>query len=117
MTDGAGPPSPQGAPDALRWAAALREVRGSLCEQLATGTATLEEVLDARSDPRVGDVHLQVLVESLPGTSKVATRRRLSELGVGGRRRIAGLRDGEVASVLGAFGGAPGADRGEVGER
>lgn len=103
--------STPGAPEALGWAAALREVRSSVCEQLGAGTATLGEVMNTRTDSRVGEAHLLVVLESLPGASKVATRRTLADLGIGGRTRLADLRDDEVASVLVAFGGAPGVDR------
>lgn len=88
----------------------MRDVRRSLCEQLAGGTATLEDVMGARSDPRVGDIHLHVLVESLPGASKVATRRKLAELHLAPRTRIEDLHDAEVSSVIAEFGGAPGVD-------
>lgn len=107
----------QGAPDALGWAGAVREVRDSVCEQLAAGTATLEEVMDARTDPRLGETHLLAVLESLPGASKVTTRRMLADLGVAGRTRLVDLANSEVASVLAAFGGPPGVDRQVVAQR
>ncbi|MCZ7628368.1 MAG: hypothetical protein M5U19_04595 [Microthrixaceae bacterium] len=110
MTKELGQGATRGARDALRWAATLREVRSSLCEQLERGTASLEEVMDARSDPRVGDVHLHLLLESLPGVSKVATRRRLASMDVAARTKIAELHDHEVAAVLAVFGGTHGLD-------
>lgn len=102
-----------GAPEALSWASTVRAVRDSVCEQLGAGTATLEEVMDARTDPRVGDAHLLVVLESLPEASKVATRRTLADLGVDGRTRLVDLRDGEVAAVLVAFGGVRAGDAGD----
>jgi hypothetical protein len=66
--------------------------------------------MDLRTDPRVGDAHLLVVLESLPETSKVATRRTLAELGVDGRTRLVDLRDDEVSAVLVAFGGVGAGD-------
>lgn len=117
MGEEVGPGATAGAAEALRWARVLREVRSSVCEQLADRTVTIEDVMAARSDPRVGDVHLLLLLESLPGASKVSTRRRLADLGVAPRTRIADLDHGEVVSVLAEFGGTPGVERPTVPER
>lgn len=95
----------------------MRDARDSVCEQLSGGVASLDEVMDSRSDPRVGEVYLLVVLESLPEASKVATRRMLADLGISGRTRLADLRDEEVTSILAAFGGALGGDRWTVVER
>lgn len=79
-------------------------MRNSVCDQLGDGTATLAEVIDARSDPRVGGVQLLAVLESLPGASKVATRRLLAELGVDARCRLGELTGAEITAVLGGFG-------------
>ncbi len=81
-------------------------MRSTICEQLACGSAGLAEVMDLRRDPRVGEVHLLTVLESLPGATKVATRRKLEELGIPERTRLSELADHEVSTVIGSFVGS-----------
>lgn len=92
--------------DALAWVEALREVRTAVSAQLARGTASLAEVIRARTDPRVAELHLLTILESLPGASKVSTRRKLTELGIPGRARLSELTDEQLSAVSGTFGDA-----------
>lgn len=94
---------------ALEWAELLRSVRASVCDQLAAGSVDLPEVLEARSDPAVGDIALLSVLESLPGARKIDTRRALSALGVPERVRLRDLGPEELEAVLAHFGGDLGA--------
>ncbi len=70
---------------ALRWAASARSTRHEVRRALGAGDTTLVEVLaQATTDPLLGQVKLQWVLESLPGARKIDTRRRLTELGLDG---------------------------------
>ncbi len=95
---------------ALRWAAAARSTRHEVRRALGAGETTLDEVLaGAATDPLLGQVKLQWVLESLPGARKIDTRRRLAELGlddVGSLSQLdAGQRDLVVSSFDRAVGG------------
>jgi hypothetical protein len=78
--------------DALAWAAAVRGARHRTRLRLHRGEVTLAEVLDgAEQDPATGEQNLLWVLESLPGASKVATRRELAALAVDGHRAIGSL--------------------------
>jgi hypothetical protein len=90
---------------ALAWAEHARSVRADLVEDLAAGRAVLADVVARRDEDLVGRIKLLVVLEALPGAGKVATRRRLAELGVDQDAPLATLDDAQVRVVLDAFGG------------
>jgi hypothetical protein len=94
---------PVAAADALAWAAHLRAVRDAVTTALATGEASLEEVLARRHDPAVAPIHLLTVLEALPGARKVDTRRRLTALGLPGRHAVGDLAEADLAVLAGAF--------------
>jgi hypothetical protein len=75
-------------------------VLGDLGEQ----RCELADVLESRTRPDVGTVHLRAVLEALPGARRVDTRRRLAELGLPERTPLCELEDASVETVLEAFG-------------
>jgi hypothetical protein len=68
--------------DALRRAQALRDVRASVLREVAAGTS-LQAILDrAAGDPDVAEIMALVILEVLPGSGKVSSRRTMAALGL-----------------------------------
>jgi hypothetical protein len=88
---------------ALAWASTARERRAALRADLSSGRRTLAEVLAARDDAHDGRVRLLFVLESLPGAGKVATRRRLGQLGLDELTPLQDLDDATCALVLEEF--------------
>lgn len=87
---------------AHRWAADARAAREALLDDLAAGRETLAGALErSAADPMIGRIELLCVLESLPGAGKVATRRRLEELGIDQRTPLA---DAEIDVIVGHFG-------------
>lgn len=96
-----------GRAQALAWAEAARSRRHGLRAELASGAASLDGVLElGRTDPLVGAVKLQYVLESLPGARKTDTRRALAHHGLGAALPLAELTDPERSLVSSVFGGA-----------
>ncbi len=89
--------------DALSWAARSRERREELRVELSSGRRTLGDVLAARQDEHDGRVRLLYVLESLPGAGKVATRRRMAQLGLEEATPLHDLDDAACAVVLAEF--------------
>lgn len=99
-------------PEALAWVTEVLDARTTVCEQLSTGSLSLADVLDGRRwSPALGATHLLVLLESLPGASKVATRRKLARLGISERVALEDLGEDELRMLCEEF---PIADPGDV---
>jgi hypothetical protein len=88
---------------AHRWAAGFRSRREELRRQLGDGTRSLADVLAAADDTDDGVVKLLFVLESLPGAGKVATRRRLAELGLPETAAVRSLDASQRALVLRSF--------------
>ncbi|MEZ5238084.1 MAG: hypothetical protein R2716_03755 [Microthrixaceae bacterium] len=99
MNDGSVPVADPGAAAALSWVRAVLEARESACRALAEGESDLREVLDRRHRSDLGEVHLLMVLEALPGSSKVAARRALEDAGIPQRTRLRDL-DAEQVGVL-----------------
>lgn len=93
---------------AFAWAEGFRSRRGRLRQDLGDGTTTLDRVLAdaAAGSGDLGAVRLLFVLESLPGAGKVATRRRLAELGLAESVAIRDLDATGRDALLAAFGGA-----------
>ena len=96
--------------EALRWAQSLREARAEVCSSISDGRVSLDRVLQRRSDPLLGPVHLLCVLEAVPGARKVDTRRALASLGLPERVPISSLSDDQVALISSEFTGVT--DRG-----
>jgi hypothetical protein len=92
--------------EAMSWAAEFRATRASVTDDLSAGRRSLDDVLGDRDDDLVGRIKLLVVLEALPGATKVGTRRRLAELGLEQATPIAQLDAAQVEIVRGAFGGS-----------
>jgi hypothetical protein len=92
---------------ALEWAHAARVARTAVLDDLAAGLVTLPAILDrCRGDDLVGRIKVLPVLEALPGTTKVGTRRVLDELGVDHATPLAELTDDQVSQILERFGSA-----------
>jgi hypothetical protein len=90
--------------EALAWAAEVRRVRHETRARLHRGEISLDGVLrSAADDPVLGQAKLLWVLESLPGASKVATRRELSVVGIDGGVAIGSLSDATRAILVGRF--------------
>jgi len=92
---------------ALDWAAGFRARRSALREALGAGTLTLEGLLSgvaAGEAAEDGAVRLLFVLESIPGAGKVATRRRLAELGLPETMLLRDLDAGQRRVVQREFG-------------
>jgi hypothetical protein len=69
--------------EALEWAAAARTERAELVADLGSGRLTLSGAFDrVHHDGHVASMRVLPVLEAVPGTSKIATRRALAEMGV-----------------------------------
>lgn len=90
---------------AFEWAATARSARFGLRDQLQSGELLLADVLArAGNDPLLGQVKLLWTLESVPGASKVLTRRKLAELGIAESTRIGSLSDEQQELIHAHFG-------------
>ena len=90
--------------EALAWAADVRRARHETRVRLHRGETSLDEVLRSTdADPILGLAKLLWVLESLPGASKVATRRELAALGIDGGVAISSLGEGTRAIVANRF--------------
>ena len=88
----------------MRWAEEARSTRATVTADLSAGRRSLDDVLGARGEEHVGRIKLLVVLEALPGATKVVTRRRLAELGLEQTTPIGELDEGQLATVRAAFG-------------
>ena len=88
------PPSltPEQRHAALEKAARARRERAEIKDHLKSGRVTLRELLvKAESDEIVGKMKVLAVLEALPGTGKVKTRRLMEHVGISETRRLQGL--------------------------
>jgi hypothetical protein len=86
--------------DAVR---AERDGREALRADLSASRRTLGAVLTVRADGPDARTKVLFVLESLPGSSKVLTRRRLGELGVDGNAPLSSLDDATCRLLLENF--------------
>jgi guanylate kinase len=104
------PAAPADRAAAFDWADRRRRARARLREDLGAGRRTLAELLEVARDPDPVDpedpaaVKVLVVLESLPGARKVATRRRLAGIGVPETLPLGQLDDDQRAALLRVFG-------------
>jgi DNA uptake protein ComE-like DNA-binding protein len=88
---------------ALEKAAAAREARAKLKADLKSQATSLKDVLGTK-DEVIGKMKVSQLLESLPGVGKVKAREAMEELGIADTRRIRGLGEKQIQSLLARFG-------------
>lgn len=89
---------------AVSWANSARDKRHRCRIALRNGSATLDEVFrQAVDDELIARLTLLWVLESLPDAGKVATRRRLADLGVDGSSMLSELDAGTRATLLREF--------------
>jgi hypothetical protein len=90
---------------ALEWAHAARVARAAVLDDLGAGLVSLPAILDrCHDDDLVGRVRVLAVLEALPGSTKVGTRRTLDALGIDHATPLAVLADEQVTAILQRFG-------------
>ena len=104
------PLTPEQRAAALEKAAIARRERAAVKNRLKHSGASLIEVLKEGSreggNDIVGKMKVSAVLESLPGVGKVRARRIMEEIGISESRRVRGLGQNQVASLLERFGGS-----------
>lgn len=89
---------------ALAKAALVRRSRSEIRARLKMGSLSLREVIDQTDDDVYGKMKVLSVLESLPGVGKVKARRTMEEIGIAESRRLRGLGDKQIESLLQALG-------------
>ena len=76
---------------ALEKAAAARQARAKLREQIKKGDISFAEVMKQSADPVVARMKVSTLLESLPGFGKAKAHKIMAELEISESRRVQGL--------------------------
>lgn len=99
------PLTPEQRAAALVKAAASRRERAEVKHRLKHSGVTLAEVIAAgRTNDVIGKMRVSALLESLPGIGQVRSRQIMQEVGISQSRRVRGLGQNQVASLLERFG-------------
>ncbi len=77
--------------DALKKAAAARQARAKLREEIKNGNMSFKAVMAKADDPTVARMKVSTLLESLPGFGKAKAAKIMSELEISESRRVQGL--------------------------
>lgn len=94
--------------EAVAWATAARDKRHRCRVALRNGSMNLDDVLQQGvTDELIARLTLLWVLESLPDAGKVATRRRLAELGLDGSMMLRDLDPEALATVRREFGLGP----------
>jgi hypothetical protein len=76
---------------ALQKAAAARQKRAELRQQIKAGKTSFAAVMKKADDPIVARMKVSTLLESLPGFGKAKAAKIMGELGISDSRRVQGL--------------------------
>ncbi|MGC5024415.1 integration host factor, actinobacterial type [Tsukamurella sp. DT100] len=95
--------TPEQRADALAKAAAVRNARAAIKNQLKTGATTLSAVLGRADEPAVGKTKVSALLQALPKVGKVKAGEIMTELEIAENRRVAGLGERQRAALVERF--------------
>ena len=99
------PLTPEQRAAALEKAAAARQARAEVKNRLKYSQGSLSEVIEqGQQDETIGKLKVISLLESLPGVGKVRAKQIMERLGISESRRVRGLGQNQVASLLERFG-------------
>jgi hypothetical protein len=99
------PLTPEQRAAALEKAAASRRERAEVKHRLKHSGITLSEVIsEGKTNDVIGKMRVSALLESLPGVGRVRARQIMEEVGISESRRVRGLGQNQVASLLDRFG-------------
>ena len=87
---------------ALVKAAAARNARAQLRDDIKSGAVTVESVLTSE-DPIAQRLKVSALIESLPGYGKAKAAKVMGELGISDTRRVKGLGARQREQLLAAL--------------
>ena len=101
------PLTPEQRAAALEKAAIARRERAAVKNRLKYAQGSLKEVIaDGKENEVVGKMKVSALLESMPGVGRVRARQIMEEVGISESRRVRGLGQNQVASLLERFGGS-----------
>lgn len=93
--------SDQDRADALKKAAAARQVRSETKTKLRSGALSVSDVIDASAtDAALSRLKVSDLLEALPGIGKVRAALIMDELGIAATRRVRGLGIHQRSSLI-----------------
>ena len=101
------PLTPEQRTAALEKAAASRRERAEVKHRLKLSQASLADVVAAgKTNDVIGKMRVSALLEAMPGVGRVRARQIMEEVGISESRRVRGLGQNQVASLLERFGGS-----------
>ena len=99
------PLTPEQRTAALAKAAVARRERAAAKNRLKYSQGSLADVIDeGKGNDVIGKMKVSALLESLPGVGRVRARQIMEEVGISESRRVRGLGQNQVASLLDRFG-------------
>ena len=99
------PLTPEQRAAALEKAAIVRRERAEVKNRLKYSQGSLADVIkDGQDNAVVGKMKVSALLEAMPGVGKVRARQIMEEVGISESRRVRGLGQNQVASLLERFG-------------
>lgn len=96
--------TPEQRADALAKAAIARRERAAVKNRLKYAQGSLKDVIsDGKQNDIVGKMKVSALLESMPGVGRVRARQIMEEVGISDSRRVRGLGNNQIASLLSRF--------------
>lgn len=89
--------------EALAKAAETRKERAEIREQIKQGKLSAKEVLDRRDENVIGKMRVTQFITTFPGYGKAKAEKIMTEIGIPEGRRLKGLGEKQVASLIEAL--------------
>lgn len=98
------PLTPEQRADALAKAALARRERAAVKNRLKYAQGSLADVIrEGKTNDVIGKMRVSALLESMPGVGPVKAAQIMAEVGISESRRVRGLGQNQVASLLARF--------------
>ena len=88
---------------ALDKAKETRRKRAEVRMKIKAGKLTAKKALAKRDDPIIGKIKVIQFIQSFPGFGKAKAEKLMAEIGIAENRRLSGLGDKQVASLIEAL--------------
>lgn len=89
---------------ALEKAAAARRERATVKNRLKYAQGDLKEVIiEGKTNDVIGKMRVSALLESMPGVGRVKAKALMEEIGISESRRVRGLGQNQISSLLARF--------------
>lgn len=89
--------------EGLKKAALTRRKRAELKEQLKSGRARIEDLLERTEDEIVGKMKVESVLQSLPGVGRVRAKQLMERVNISPTRRMQGLGQKQKENLLTEF--------------